>query len=160
MQLQKLGVGFLLVFLMSISVASAYPGDSRYYEDYQRDYYFDETDTFSRSIEVDYDDPYYYGNSYYSGYPYSYGYPAYRSGFSDRETFSSTISFERHDRYTREFRTDVDYYQPYNRYNGYNNYGGNNYGGRYNRYAYREPSYNSYDYFGSGVPRYNYQYYY
>lgn len=156
MQLQKLGVGFLLVFLMSISVASAYPGDSRYYEDYQRDYYFDETNTFSRSIEVDYDDPYYYGNSYYSGYPYSYGYPAYRSGFSDRETFSSTISFERHDRYTREFRTDVDYYQPYNRY-GYNNYGG-----RYDRYAYRDPYYygNSYDYFGSGVPRYNYQYYY
>lgn len=145
----------LLILLLTVSVAAGQIyGDNRYYEDYQRDYYFDESDSFSRTIDADYEDPYYYSNNYY-GYPYG----SANSGFSDYESYSSSTTFERHDSYTREFRSDFDYYTPSYRYNRYNYYDDYNYGSRYPSY-YGYDYYGGYDQFGRGTPNYNRDRYY
>ena len=182
-KLNKLVIGFLLMFLLSISVASAshdsfgYYGSNtdRYYEDYQRDYTFDSTESFVRNSNVDYNDPYYYGYS-----PYN----RYGGSVSDFESYSSQTSFERHDRYTRSFETDR-YSRPnryYNNYNSYGNFGnpysggygnnfrdsrnsyyGNDYGNNYGANSFRNSYGNGYgnnngyyDSFGRGVPSYSY----
>ena len=150
MRYTRLVIGVLLVFLMSVSGVAAYhsggfSGDNyRYYEDYQRDYRLDESESFTRDSSTDYNDPYYYDGYGYD--PYSYGRNSYgRNSVRDRESFSSSTSFERHDRYTREYSSDYDYYRPSYR-SPYGSNSGYNSPGRYYRNNY---DYNSYDRYGN-----------